>query len=76
LLACAPGELHDLGLVAFGLALRGRGWGIAFLGADADPGSIVVATSHPRLRNSVKAARARSNTAREQHRPHEAFERD
>ncbi len=34
LLACAPQELHDLGLICFGLALRGRGWRIAFLGAD------------------------------------------
>lgn len=33
-LACAPGELHDLPLIAFGLALRARGWRIAFLGAD------------------------------------------
>jgi methanogenic corrinoid protein MtbC1 len=33
-LACAPGEQHDLPLVAFGLALRGRGWRIAFLGSD------------------------------------------
>src|SRR5687768_8015810 len=33
-LACAPGEQHDLPLVAFGLALRGRGWRIVFLGAD------------------------------------------
>ena len=34
LLACPPGELHDLGLICFGLALRARGWRIAFLGAD------------------------------------------
>jgi DNA-binding transcriptional MerR regulator len=34
LLACAPGELHDLGLICFGLALHARGWRIAFLGAD------------------------------------------
>jgi DNA-binding transcriptional MerR regulator len=33
-LACAPGELHDLPLIAFGLALRARGWRIAYLGAD------------------------------------------
>jgi DNA-binding transcriptional MerR regulator len=33
-LACAPGEQHDLGLIAFGLALRGRGWRILYLGAD------------------------------------------
>src|SRR4029077_5608060 len=34
ILACAPGEQHDLGLIAFGLALRARGWRIVFLGAD------------------------------------------
>ncbi|GIU93902.1 MAG: HTH-type transcriptional repressor CarH [Gaiellaceae bacterium] len=34
LLAAPPGELHDLGLVVFGLALRNRGWRITFLGAD------------------------------------------
>ncbi|HEU0193981.1 MAG TPA: MerR family transcriptional regulator, partial [Gaiellales bacterium] len=34
LLACPPGELHDLGLICFGLALRAQGWRIAFLGAD------------------------------------------
>ncbi len=33
-LACAPGEQHDLGLIAFGLALRARGWRIVHLGAD------------------------------------------
>jgi DNA-binding transcriptional MerR regulator len=39
-LACAPGEQHDLPLVAFGLALRGRGWRIAFLGADTPAASV------------------------------------
>jgi MerR family transcriptional regulator, light-induced transcriptional regulator len=34
LLACAPGEQHDLGLIAFGLGLRDRGWRITFLGPD------------------------------------------
>lgn len=34
LLACAPGELHDLPLIIFGLALRARGWRITFLGPD------------------------------------------
>jgi MerR family transcriptional regulator, light-induced transcriptional regulator len=33
-LACPPGEHHDLGLIAFGLALRARGWRIAYLGQD------------------------------------------
>lgn len=35
LLACLPGEQHELGLVAFGLALRARGWRIGYLGSDA-----------------------------------------
>ena len=34
LLACLPGERHELGLMAFGLALRSHGWRIAFLGSD------------------------------------------
>jgi MerR family transcriptional regulator, light-induced transcriptional regulator len=33
-LACAPGELHDLSLIVFGLALRRHGWRITYLGAD------------------------------------------
>jgi methanogenic corrinoid protein MtbC1 len=33
-LACPPGERHDLGLIAFGLVLRERGWRITFLGSD------------------------------------------
>ena len=34
LLACAPGELHDLPLIVFGLLLRSRGFRITFLGPD------------------------------------------
>jgi DNA-binding transcriptional MerR regulator len=34
LLACVEGERHDLPLVCFGLALRGQGWRISYLGAD------------------------------------------
>jgi DNA-binding transcriptional MerR regulator len=33
-LACAPDELHELGLLIFGLALRQYGWRITFLGAN------------------------------------------
>jgi MerR family transcriptional regulator, light-induced transcriptional regulator len=40
LLACAPGEQHDLGLIAFGLALRARGWSILYLGADTPVESV------------------------------------
>ena len=34
LLACAPGEQHDITLLSFGLLLRSYGWRILFLGAD------------------------------------------
>jgi DNA-binding transcriptional MerR regulator len=34
LLACMPGEQHDLALIVFGIALRDRGWRITFLGPD------------------------------------------
>jgi MerR family transcriptional regulator, light-induced transcriptional regulator len=34
LLACAPGELHDLALISFGLTLRARGWRVTYLGQD------------------------------------------
>lgn len=33
-LACAPEELHVVGLICLGLALRDRGWRVLFLGAD------------------------------------------
>ena len=34
LLACVPGDQHDLGLICFALALRAHGWRITYLGAD------------------------------------------
>lgn len=34
LLACAPGEQHDLAVIIFGLALRARGFRITYLGTD------------------------------------------
>jgi DNA-binding transcriptional MerR regulator len=40
LLACPEGERHDLGLIAFGLALRERGWRIDYLGSDTPLASI------------------------------------
>jgi len=33
-LACPPGELHDLPMLAFGIALNRNGWRIGYLGAD------------------------------------------
>jgi len=41
LLACVEGERHDLPLVGFGLALRGHGWRIGYLGADTPVPSVV-----------------------------------
>ena len=39
-LACPAGERHDLGLLAFGLALREHGWRITFLGGDTPGGTL------------------------------------
>lgn len=44
LLACPPGERHDISLLAFGLLLRSHGWRILFLGADT-PISTLEATT-------------------------------
>jgi MerR family transcriptional regulator, light-induced transcriptional regulator len=35
ILACVPGEQHELGLLAFGVSLRRRGWRITYLGTDS-----------------------------------------
>ena len=43
MLACLPGEQHDLGLIVFGLALRARGWRIAYLGGDLPIESVLSA---------------------------------
>lgn len=34
ILGCPPGELHDLGLITFGLLLRELGWRVTMVGAD------------------------------------------
>ena len=39
-LACLPGEHHELGLLAFGVALRRRGWRITYLGTDSPIGAV------------------------------------
>jgi DNA-binding transcriptional MerR regulator len=54
-LACAPGERHELALIVFGIALRAQGWRITYLGADTpvdtldsgDADAIVVAATEP-----------------------------
>ena len=71
LLACPPGELHDLGLISFGLALRAHGWRITFLGPDTPvetiaeaaaklaPSLIVLAGLEPAKFNSAAEAISR-----------------
>jgi DNA-binding transcriptional MerR regulator len=61
LLACAPGELHDLPLLMLGLALRSNGWRISFLGQDTpfestvdaarrlSPDAVIVSVTMPGL---------------------------
>lgn len=61
LLACVPGDQHDLGLICFGLALRAHGWRITYLGADTplltlietadllQPALVVVSAALPEL---------------------------
>lgn len=50
-LACAPGEHHDIGLIGFGLVLRSHGWRILFLGADTPISTLrrAVEATGPRL---------------------------
>jgi DNA-binding transcriptional MerR regulator len=59
LLACPPGELHDLALMMFGIVLHHNGWRISYLGANTPaeeleraaglsrPGLVVVAAARP-----------------------------
>lgn len=51
ILACAPGEQHDISLLAFGLVLRSHGWRILFLGADTPIATLTqtAGTTDPRL---------------------------
>jgi DNA-binding transcriptional MerR regulator len=60
-LACPPGEEHDLGLIAFGILVARRGWRVTYLGADTPfetledaigsvrPAVVVLAVSDPEL---------------------------
>jgi DNA-binding transcriptional MerR regulator len=41
ILACLPGDQHDLGLLCFGLTLRAHGWRITFLGPDTPLRSLI-----------------------------------
>lgn len=55
-LACPPGELHDVGLLVFGLVLRARGWRIAYLGANTPIASVAEAADRLSAQVVVLAA--------------------
>ena len=71
LLACAPGEEHDLPLLAFGIVLHRNGWRIAYLGAntpvedltrtvaDLQPDLVVLSAVTPERINTVQEDLAR-----------------
>ena len=48
LLACAPGEAHDISLLMFGLVLRSHGWRILFLGANTPTDTLQTAAGSAR----------------------------
>ena len=66
ILACAPGETHDIGLIAFGLMLRSHGWRVLFLGADT-PLPPCGALSRRRIRDSSSSPAWTARCSR--HRP-------
>jgi DNA-binding transcriptional MerR regulator len=55
-LACAPGEQHDISLLAFGLVMRSHGWRIVFLGADTPIATLAQAAEGTRPALTVLAS--------------------
>ena len=51
-LACAPGDLHDVSLAMFGLVAHQRGWRVTFLGADT-PIKTLLATAETTGADSI-----------------------
>ena len=51
LLACPPGELHDMALMVFGIVLHRNGWRIGYLGANTPVEELerAIDASHPDL---------------------------
>jgi DNA-binding transcriptional MerR regulator len=67
LLACPPGELHDLALMMFGIVLHGTGWRIDYLGTntpmgelaraagESGPDLVVLAAARPQVLKPLRA---------------------
>jgi MerR family transcriptional regulator, light-induced transcriptional regulator len=66
LIACMPGEQHDLGLIVFGLALHDRGWRITFLGPDTPLETLgeAILAVHPEAVVLTATTRERFESAR------------
>jgi DNA-binding transcriptional MerR regulator len=56
ILACAPGEQHDIALMAFGIVLHRSGWRVNYFGADTPIGDFARAVSESRPELAVLAA--------------------
>ena len=56
LLACPPGERHDLGLMAFGIVLHRNGWRVHYLGTDTPVAELTAAARQIRPGLAVLAA--------------------
>jgi DNA-binding transcriptional MerR regulator len=63
-LACAPGELHDLPLIVFGLVLAARGNAVTFLGPDTPVETVSSAADDLDARLVVISATAPERLAR------------
>ena len=64
ILACLPGEQHDIGLIAFGLVLRRQGWRIVYLGQDAPLETLEGAMTRSQARLVVLSSVDRGNVER------------
>ena len=56
ILACPPGEEHDLGLLALGIVLHDRGWRVAYLGPDTPMETLAGAAARVSAKVIVLAA--------------------
>ena len=58
LLACVPGELHDIALLAFGIVLHRHGWQVQYFGADTPLDDLLGLAEHRHMDLIVLASSA------------------
>lgn len=58
LLACPPGEQHDLALLMFGIVLNRSGWRVAYLGSNTPMDDVIATASELRPRLVLMSATA------------------